>query len=374
MTRCRAGGWCLLLGGVLAGALLFMACTLARAAEAGDWRDIVRGTPYWESQGVARNLSTIRHWVLRGAGYCERADRHILFDRRMRFLGYLDDQADSAQTQAALNAQRQRLWRQKRVTAWVAGTPGQPGYPFALACNQPHADLNRAVARMMGAQPEDLLWGTWDGMRLGSPEAPMPLVDLILAVYRERRSQNLLSFPEQLLPYLLGQVMIESGGLKMSRSRADARGLMQLTPRVLSDCGIPERHWLHRMAQVDCALRLFEQNHRNLNPQFAQRFGHLPERQQRELYGYLLVQAYHGGVGRVRELLADEGELGAAARYFARHHGRFSAEDIALGLVYHNLGRRELGFASLYYLTDVGIAVAALCEQPRLRAQSWCRG
>jgi hypothetical protein len=64
----------------------------------------------------------------------------------------------------------------------------------------------------------------------------------------------------------------------------------------------------------------------------------------------------------VRALLVDE-SLNAPARYFAAHHERFSAGDIALGMIFHNLGRNRLGFASLYYVTDVSIATQAVCER-----------
>ncbi|QKK10675.1 MAG: hypothetical protein HND59_02755 [Pseudomonadota bacterium] len=40
---------------------------------------------------------------------------------------------------------------------------------------------------------------------------------------------------------------------------------------------------------------------------------------------------------------------------------RFSAEDLALGIIFHNMGRIGLGLSSLYYLVDVAIAGEALC-------------
>ena len=76
----------------------------------------------------------------------------------------------------------------------------------------------------------------------------------------------------------------------------------------------------------------------------------------------LLVQAYHSGVGRVNALMMDEA-LNGPARYFARHHEPLTAGDVALGMVYHNLGRSRLGFASLYYVTDVTIATEAACAR-----------
>ena len=72
-----------------------------------------------------------------------------------------------------------------------------------------------------------------------------------------------------------------------------------------------------------------------------------------------LIQAYHGGATRVRRLLDDE-DLNGPARYFARNHERFSAGDIAFGMIFHNLGRDRLGLASLYYVADVELAAQAV--------------
>jgi len=60
------------------------------------------------------------------------------------------------------------------------------------------------------------------------------------------------------------------------RSRAGALGIMQLTPVVLEDCGLAKRFYFHRLAQIDCALYVLEQNHRVLSEPFAETFGHLP--------------------------------------------------------------------------------------------------
>ena len=50
----------LLLWGVLAG----VSPSAASAERVDNWLDVVRQTPYWESQGMASNLTTIRRWVL----------------------------------------------------------------------------------------------------------------------------------------------------------------------------------------------------------------------------------------------------------------------------------------------------------------------
>ncbi|WP_020408201.1 hypothetical protein [Hahella ganghwensis] len=326
-----------------------------------DWLDVVRSSPYSVTKGFYQNISVIRRWVLLGEGYCSNIDRHILFNRRGHFLGYLNNRATQAETQIALNHLRQKLVDEKKASFWVEGADNKTGYPFALACDQPHVDMQAALNRMLGTTPDSLVWGTWDGMTIGSQASPLPLVKVVQQVYDQRNLQSGLGWSDILVSHLLGQILIESGARKRSFSSAEAVGLLQLRPEVLKDCRIPSNFHLHRMAQVDCALKLYRQNHRNLQPAFETQFGHLPPKKQDKLYAMLLVQAYHGGIGRLMSLLSDE-PLGAAAKYYAKHHDRFQAEDIALGMIFHNMGRHELGLASLYYLIDVEIATESLCQ------------
>lgn len=326
-----------------------------------DWQKIVRKSPYWVSQGAFENLATIRRWVLTGESFCENKQRHILYDYRATFLGYMPNGGDDVDTQARLNAYRKELAANGRVDHWVAGEMGAKGYPFALNCDQPDAHLDAAIARYTGADESARLWGTWDGMRIGDKAKTVSLHEAIAIVYTNRRQAGHISMAEEVLSNLAGKVLIESGGRARAHSAADARGVLQLSLAALRDCGLDERFHFHRMAQIDCSLRLLEQNHRNLEPVFKRTFGHLPENKEKDLYAMLLLQAYHGGVGRVSQLMSDS-ELGSAARYFAEHHQRFSAGDIALGMIFHNLGRDRWGFASLYYVVDVGIAKQAACS------------
>ena len=359
---------------LLAG-LLPMAAPAAPANEpepVADWTEIVRGSPYWVSQGVHDNILTIRRWVLTESAYCTEPDRHILFDVRGEFLGYLDDAATRPATQALLNQTRADLVREGKVDAWARGDDGTTGYPFALACDQPHVNLDEARARYLGTLPGDLIWGTWDDLVLGTANDPRPLHEALMYVFRTRLEQGRLDLPEALPRYLAGQVLIESGGQVRAHSIAGARGILQLLPAALNDCGVPvDSHW-HRLAQIDCALKLMNQNARNLRPAFRERFGGLPPEKREELFTLLLLQAYHGGVGRITALLSDD-TLARPARYFARYHERFSAGDIAFGLIFHNLGRDRFGLASLYYVADVQLATAALCNSPRLRDSDFCR-
>ncbi|MGD8830633.1 MAG: transglycosylase SLT domain-containing protein [Pseudomonadales bacterium] len=336
----------------------------AEPAPLPGWQDVVAATPYWESKGAYANLTTIRRWVLTGSGYCEEPGRHILFDRRMRFLGYLTDPGDRAANQDRINAERRRLARAGRVGAWVAGAEGRSGYPFVLSCDQPDAYLPVLVGRYFGNDPDARLWGTWDGLRIGTEAAPVSLDQAIREVYRQRRAEQRIDLPESVLSTLAGKVIIESGGVKEAASAAGAVGIMQLSPAGLSDCRLEAKFQLHRLAQIDCALYLLDQNHRNLGPVFDRRFGNLPAQKAENLYRMLLVQSYHTGIGRVISLL-DDPSLNGPARYFAAHADRFSAGDIALGMVFHNLGRDELGFAALYYVADVAVAAAAVCERER---------
>jgi hypothetical protein len=324
-----------------------------------NWTDIVRSKPYTQSQGVYDNMMNVRRWILTRSGHCSERNRHLLFDMRGNFLQFIEDASDSPQTQRILNQTRQAMAQQGQVYAWVEGNSQTPGYPFAIRCHQPSVDLPLAIARYMGEHPDGRLSGNWDGIKVGSPKNQASLHDTLRLVHARRVQQNRISLPDDLLADLAGMLIIESGGVREAHSKANAKGILQLTPQALKDCKVPKNKQLHRIAQVDCALWLFERNHRMLKPVFLTRFGHLPEDKQDQIYRLLLIQAYHGGPGRVRSLLIDE-EYSKPAAYFAEHHQDFSAGDIAFGMVFHNLGRNRLGFASLYYTADIRIALQQL--------------
>lgn len=354
---------------VMLGALGYLSVTHAEETETelvAPWLKVVRDTPYVFSDGLYRNLSTIRRWVLLSESYCAEPDRHILFDLRGRFLTWFENLETIEANQQRLNDLRKALYEEDRVHRWVEGGAGETGYPFALRCDHPHADLQAAMDRLFGRSPDSLVWGTWDGMSIGSKEAPVPLVEVVRQVFEEKARRQGYEASPAVKRAFLGQILIESGARKRSFSAARAVGMLQLRPEVLADCEIPERFHLHRMAQVDCAVRLYQQNDRNLRPAFDERFGFLPEDKRERLYSLLLVQAYHGGIGRLTSLLGDN-EPGRAGRKLAEEAERYSAEDLALGMVFHNMGRIELGLSSLYYLVDVAIASETLCNvQPEV--------
>ncbi|MDX1756257.1 MAG: hypothetical protein R3175_09380 [Marinobacter sp.] len=343
----------------------------ATVTAAEDWMSVVRESPYWVSQGVYQNIVTIRRWVLTESGYCSESDRHILFGRRGRFLGYIDNGVSRMGTQHRLNEARTSLARRGKVHTWVAGGPDKTGYPFALACDQPHVELEQAIDRYLGTNASDRIWGTWDDLRFRTAEAPGALHDALRQVYHTRLSQNRLQLPRELPRYLAGQVLIESGARAQAHSAANARGILQLSRTALGDCGIAPNNYWHRLAQLDCALKLMNQNARNLRPAFDNRFGELPGAKRERLFTLLLIQAYHGGASRVEALLTSD-ELSAPAAYFSQHHERYTAGDIAFGMVYHNLGRDRLGLASLYYVADVELATEALCQRARARQDGFC--
>ncbi|MFC7294709.1 transglycosylase SLT domain-containing protein [Marinobacter aromaticivorans] len=361
-------------------ATLTQAPALAEEGQAGDegadtagWTAIVRNSPYWASQGVYRNILTIRRWVLKESGYCSNPDRHILFDMRGQFLGWISDGADRATTQKRLNDTRQSLHTKGLTEEWVAGDAHTKGYPFALACNQPHVNLDLAVARYLGTREQDRVWGAWDDLSFATREQPGSLHGALMYIVQRRSEQNRFALPAVLPRYLAGQILIESGGQARAHSRANAKGILQLSPPALKDCQIKPQNYWHRLAQIDCALRLMHQNARNLQPAFDERFGHLPENKRNELFVLLLIQAYHGGASRVQALLEDE-TLAKPAEYFAANHERFTAGDIAFGMVFHNLGRDRLGLASLYYVADVQLATEALCKTDTLGSARFCAG
>lgn len=355
--------------------LVLLAATVrvATASEpVNDWKDIVRSSPYWVSQGVYENIVTIRRWVLKETGYCSDTERHILYDMRGQFLGYMDDGDSREETQQRLNETRARLAASGRVDAWAKGDADTTGYPFALACDQPHVNVDEAMARYLGTRPADRVWGAWDDLNFASADQPGTLHDALLYVHSTRLQQQRLTLPPELPRYLGGQVLIESGGQQRAHSRADAKGILQLSPSALDDCQVQPANYWHRLAQIDCALKLMNQNARNLRPAFDKRFGHLPAAKQNRLFTLLLVQAYHGGAGRVQALMDDE-TLARPAAYFADNHDSYTAGDMAFGMIFHNLGRDRLGMASLFYVADVQLATEALCKNPQLAASAFCQ-
>jgi hypothetical protein len=351
----------------------FASGAAASTGKADAWTDVVRAAPYWSSQGVYRNVLTIRSWVLSESSYCASQNRHIFYDMRGQFLGWSEDADTVGANQQQLNDTRQNMFRDGRSSAWAAGAANVTGYPFALACDQPHVDLAGSIARYLGKKQEDRLWGAWDDIEVGSQGNSVSLHHALMAVYKKRNEQQRLSeLPPALPRYLAGQLLIESGGQTRAHSTANARGIMQLSPAALSDCRISSENYWHRLAQMDCALKLNNQNARNLRPAFTERFGKLPAKKRDELFSLLLVQAYHGGAGRVKSLLQDE-LLSRPAAYFARHQASYSAGDIAFGMIFHNLGRDRFGLSSLYYVADVQLATEALCEQSVLENSGFCQ-
>ncbi|MCW8879598.1 MAG: hypothetical protein OQK51_21270, partial [Kangiellaceae bacterium] len=313
-----------------------------------QWTQIIRNLPYSYSKNFHKNLSAIRRWVLFGQGFCEQNERHILFNVRGQFLGYAENLSSQNYTQQHLNQVRSELFKSNKVGHFVAGAKDSIGYPFALNCNQPHANFRQSLARMLGNSKQDRLWGTWDGISAGTKSTPINLVELVDKVYRVKSATIKQPVKPLEFRYFLAQIIIESGARKNGLSRANAIGLMQLKPEVLNDCQIPPRFYRHRMAQVDCAVRLFQQNRRNLQPVFKQLFDHLPLTKKNRLFSLLLIQSYHSGIGRMSRLLSDA-SLNKASVHFAQNHANYSAEDIASGIIFHNQGRQELGLASLYY-------------------------
>lgn len=337
-------------------------CLAGIPAPLDSWQKIIRQSPYWISQGTFDNLATIREWVLAGNAYCETPERHILFDRQARFLGYFSNPAEADQTQALINAYRAQLATNQKVAHWVPGSSDSIGYPFAVSCDQPYANLQDSFDRYSGKIENARLWGTWDGMTIGSPSQMVSLHQALQEVYDDRKRLNRISLPQDILATLAGKILIESGARPKAHSSANAKGIMQLSPQALKDCNLATKFHFHRMAQIDCAFKLLEQNHRLLEEPFAQVYANIPQEKQQALYSMLLIQAYHGGIGRVSGLLTDP-ELNKPALYFSQHHKNFSPEDMALGMIYHNLGRNQFGFASLYYVVDVGIAKKFVCQR-----------
>jgi len=161
---------------------------------------------------VASNLATIRQWVLLSESYCSEPERHILFDHQGQFLAYIENAKTTEETINRLNETRQQLVEAERADYWSPGQAEGRGYPFALACRQPFVDMNEAIARLTGTDEDYRLWGTWDGISVGTREDQVSLVELFRAVYEHRRDQGRFTFPDSVMPTFLGKTIIESGG------------------------------------------------------------------------------------------------------------------------------------------------------------------
>lgn len=334
-------------------------CAITIAAPTSDWKQIIRDTPYSFSKGASKNLTELRRWVLLSNGYCELHNRHVFFDQRGRFLTWMDNEDTSEATQVKLNKIRLQLHGNKKVNRWIEGSDSTMGYPFALSCDQPWVDIDASINRVKGKTPKSKVWGTWDGVKAGTESKPISLEALVGLMFQHRHSQLSVSLNTLSLRLFVAQLIIESGAKKYVRSSDNALGMLQLKPEVLNDCGIDKRFYQHRMAQVDCAVRLYVMLSRNLQPVFSMVFGHLEKAKQQALFDILLVQSYHSGIGAMTTLLTDS-EMGKAARYFAEHEQQFSAEDIATGMIFHNLGRQPWGWESLYYVLDIMIVSKSL--------------
>jgi hypothetical protein len=331
--------------------------TVAQASckKPADLEEVVRCTAYSSSYKFTENFRQIREWVLLSKSYCSQPDRHVLFDVHGRFLGWFTDPQgdDQKATQAKIDQQRLRYYRQGKVPYYIPGSKNRSGYPFTFSCDRKETDIHAGLARYKGRLPDSRLSGEWNGVQLSNAT----LEETFAAVYK-KRNYKARGLSGNDVSWLIGILLIESSGKREAHSSVGAQGVMQIMPSVLRrDCGVPRSKYRHRIAQVDCAMKLMLTNKKYLAPYFNRTFGHLPEHKKEDLFDRLLVQAYHGGLGNVRKIIdAEEKTTGKAARYFAKHHKSYSAEEIATALVFHNFARLPLRMASIRYVTDVGIA------------------
>src|SRR5690554_534009 len=86
--------------------LISLQQSAAAAEPVANWQSVIRQTPYWASQGMAENLATLRRWVLFSTGFCSVPQRHLLFDRRGRFLAFSADGETAAESIARINSLR----------------------------------------------------------------------------------------------------------------------------------------------------------------------------------------------------------------------------------------------------------------------------
>lgn len=349
-------------------------CSSVSAVEpVENWQEIARQKPMLEVSGAFNNIQSIRQWVLYGQQVCVDKEKHILFDGVGNFLADVSTRKNERlENQIKINEIRQALAKEARIDFWAPGQLSNTGYPFALACEQPDVDMKKATDRFLGQNKDDRFEGTFAGIKVGSKKQTVSLQEALKIIYQTRHKQGKLTFPSSLLGYLSGQVLIESGGKRDVKSTSKALGVLQLLPSVLNECGVKKGQYFNRIAQIDCALQLTEQNHKILKAPFELRFDTLSTEKRSELYDLLLIQAYHGGVGRVRSLLIDP-DLSRPAEFYSQDDRPFTAGDIAFGMIFNNIGKKQLGMASLYYVADVTLATRELCTHRKMRGESMCK-
>jgi hypothetical protein len=355
---CSAGCWLALL--IVCFLHVFAGTLSADSRQYTSVGELMRKMPYQHLKaGVAENWKRARRDILLGEGICRDPKKHVLLSFNGEHVATIGNRSSKRATQSKINRTRRQLAK-KRREGYVLGTYSRIGYPFAFGCDAEYSErFLYGVKSYFGKTSGSRLKGSWKGVHFRKPAS---IRTVLKTLDDKKRRQGKISYPKRVSHLLFGLLAIESGGYKKARSKANARGILQILPSQLKRCGVPRMYYYHRIAQADCALTLLESIHRHIYDDFLVRFRHLPRKKGEELYARLMVQSYHTGMETVRKLLNGRGSESKAARYYAKHQHVFSAADIALGMMMHNIGRGSLriGLASARYVIDAEVGLQAL--------------
>jgi hypothetical protein len=315
--------------------------------------DFVRNQPYDViTEDVFENWYELRSWVLLSDGPCGEKDSHIFANINGEYLGCFKNDSSLVSQQGFIDQYRKELYEQN-ISDVVLNQ--RSGYPFAYNCD--NESFKEAIGRMTGDSTDYLLSGSWE--HISVPEQnPISIIEAVHLI-NEKNNHNL---PEDILKRFFGQIVIESRGKKDLRSRKGARGMMQILPSVLERCGVEPQYYEHRFAQIDCALDQLNRSYHIMQSRVDRALPNIDATRRDELAQWMATHAYHAGSGRMSRLFGPT-RTGAAARELNQHsekYKNFTAEDLGIFLINHNIGRDGIGRATMKYTLDTQVAGDAI--------------
>lgn len=344
-------------------AAIALATTLpATAQTAQSVGDMIRKLPYdvLEPQ-VAQRWKETRTDVLLNIGECEE-DRTLMVSMNGELLDHVRRIPENSQTSHSEYARRR--FNQEQIDDWrrqqtkkVTNAYDGIGYPFAYSCT----NENREFILQGIDSYNDRTISAWGPYEFTGTITPKEAFDLVSEQHPE--------VPELASKLLRGQYVVESGGDAHARSDKHALGAMQIIPYNLEHiCDLDTSEFNNKLAQIDCAFTLTQNNAERLEPYFENVFAHLPNQKKENLFSNLLTHSYHAGVNNFVDMMRP-GIEGRAARWYADNHEPYSADDIMFGIVFHNYDAKEDGrefgdikSATMNYLTNARIALDLLGE------------
>lgn len=343
-------------------ALAALLLTTVSSANAQSVGDMIRKLPFDILRpGVAERWKETRTDVLLNIEECEE-DRTLMLSMNGEFLGHVQRIPETED--AELSEYARKSFNQRQIDDWRRQQPRRVinaydniGYPFAYSCTDENRDfILQGISNYHDS--EITPWGPYEFTGMIAPKEAFDVV-----------AQRHPDVPTQAGNLLRGQYVVESGGDAHARSDKHALGAMQIIPYNLEHiCGLEENEFTHKLAQIDCAFTITQENAERLEDSFENVFSHLPEEKKNALFSYFLAHSYHAGVNNFVDMMKS-GIEGRAVRWYAQNHDPYSADDIMFGIVFHNYDAKNDGrnfgsikSATMNYLTNARIALDLLGE------------